>query len=96
MWWERFIGQFFGLTIGCVAIIAGAYTAVNGAQVAGAFIGTAGVTGLVAVFVMGRTLSGRRAALEDEQTRRDSVIAQMLAEQRPEELADGTAAATAE
>jgi uncharacterized membrane protein len=51
---ERRLGQIFGLSIGIVAIIAGVYTAVNGAQIAGSIIGGGGITGLVAVFVVGR------------------------------------------
>ena len=46
-------GQIFGLVIGIVAIVTGGYTALNGAPIPGGFIGTTGVVGLVAVFVIG-------------------------------------------
>lgn len=52
--WEARIGQVFGLLIGISTIIAGAITAINGAQWAGGFIGTGGVIGLVSVFIYGR------------------------------------------
>jgi uncharacterized membrane protein len=47
-------GQFFGLIIGLVAIIAGSVTAIYGSGLAGGFIGGGGVIGLVSVFVLGR------------------------------------------
>ncbi len=47
-------GQFFGLIIGCSAIFGAIYAATHGAQIAGAFIGTTGVTGLVTAFIVGR------------------------------------------
>lgn len=47
-------GQKYGLSIGVVAIIAGAITAVAGAPVTGSIIGGGGVIGLVSVFVLGR------------------------------------------
>ena len=46
-------GQIFGLVIGIVAIVTGGYTALSGAPIPGGFIGTAGVVGLVSVFVIG-------------------------------------------
>jgi uncharacterized membrane protein len=51
---EARLGQVFGLVIGTTSIAAGSITAIVGAPIAGAFIGTAGVTSLVAVFVIGR------------------------------------------
>lgn len=51
---ERRVGQNYGLTIGIVAIISGSITAILGSSLAGGFIGSAGVIGLVAVFVLGR------------------------------------------
>jgi len=48
------IGQIFGLVIGLTTVLAGAYTAVNGAQITGALIGTSGVVGLVSAFIVGR------------------------------------------
>ena len=50
---EVHIGQMLGFFIGAVAIVTGGYTALNGAPIPGGFIGTAGVVGLVAVFVIG-------------------------------------------
>ena len=50
---EVHLGQIFGLLIGVIAIITGGYTALNGAPIPGGFIGTAGVVGLVSVFVIG-------------------------------------------
>ena len=50
---EVHIGQMLGFLIGIIAIITGGYTALNGAPIPGGFIGTAGVVGLVAVFVIG-------------------------------------------
>ena len=50
---EVHIGQVLGFFIGAIAIVTGGYTALSGAQISGGFIGTAGVVGLVAVFVIG-------------------------------------------
>ena len=47
------IGQIFAFLIGVVTILSGSYTAMQGAQIAGGFIGTAGVVGLVSVFIVG-------------------------------------------
>lgn len=51
---ERKRGQIFGLTIGLVGIISGSILAFNDKQIAGSFIGTAGIGGIVSVFVIGR------------------------------------------
>ncbi len=55
---EKRLGQIFGLTIGVVAILAGSATVVLNSsiagEVAGGFIGSSGVIGLVSVFVLGR------------------------------------------
>ena len=51
---EALVGQIFGLIIAVVTVLAGAYAAVHGAPIAGAFIGTGGVATLAAVFVIGR------------------------------------------
>jgi len=51
---EARYGQWFGLIIGLTTVICGSVTAVLGAEVAGGVIGTTGVAGLVAVFVLGR------------------------------------------
>lgn len=50
---EVHLGQVLGFAIGVIAIITGGYTALNGAPISGGFIGTAGVVGLVSVFVIG-------------------------------------------
>ena len=50
---EVHLGQVFGFLIGVIAIVTGGYTALSGAPIPGGFIGTAGVVGLVAVFVIG-------------------------------------------
>ena len=51
---ERKRGQIFGLTIGLIGIISGSILAFNDKQIAGSFIGTAGIGGIVSVFVIGR------------------------------------------
>ncbi len=51
---ERRIGQIFGFSIGVVSIVAGSLTAILGSAIAGTFIGSAGVVGLVSVFVLER------------------------------------------
>ena len=53
---EVHLGQIFGFLIGAIAIVTGGYTALSGAPIPGGFIGTTGVVGLTAVFVIG----GRR------------------------------------
>lgn len=68
---EKSRGQFFGLVIGLVAIIAGAIVAALGQPAAGATIGGVGVAGIVAVFVIGRTLDQRiRSENPDEKSDR--------------------------
>jgi uncharacterized membrane protein len=47
-------GQHYGLVIGVTAILAGSLVALNGAEIAGSFIGCGGVIGLVATFIHGR------------------------------------------
>jgi uncharacterized membrane protein len=56
---ERRLGQWLGFFIGTIAILAGAITSIFGNPVAGGFIGTGGVVGLVAVFVLGRYMESR-------------------------------------
>lgn len=51
---EARLGQIFGFLIGTISIVAGSVTAIMGAPWPGGFIGTAGVVGLVYVFVKGR------------------------------------------
>ena len=51
-------GQVFGLVIGISALMAGTFCAYHEQQIAGSFIGTGGVVGLVSVFVLGRIKLG--------------------------------------
>lgn len=51
---ETRLGQWLAFCIGIFAIGAGSYVAAHGAEVAGAFIGSGGVIGLVSVFIYGR------------------------------------------
>ena len=53
---EVIVGQCFGLLIGLATIVAGTYLAANGSEIAGGAIGSAGVIGLVSVFVLGRSI----------------------------------------
>jgi uncharacterized membrane protein len=62
---ERARGQHYGLAIGIVAIIAGAWTGALGHQISGSIIGGGGVVGLVAVFVIGRRSNGSPEAKEE-------------------------------
>lgn len=62
---EARLGQVFGLIIGIVTIGLGAYVAVNDAQIPGSIIGGLGITGLVGVFVYGRS---RAPASQDKQS----------------------------
>ena len=54
MFSEARLGQICGFIIGLAAIIAGVYTATNGAQWPGGIIGGGGIIGLVSVFIYGR------------------------------------------
>lgn len=63
---EARMGQFFGFTIGLVAIGSGTYLALNDAQLVGGCFGTGGVIGLVAVFLKGRTPSSTNDNQADE------------------------------
>ncbi len=51
-------GQILGFAIGIAALVAGTFTATQGYEIAGSFIGTGGVVGLVSVFVLGRMKLG--------------------------------------
>lgn len=51
---ETHIGQILGFLIGVVTVGCGTYAAVHGATIAGSFIGTMGVVGLVTAFIYGR------------------------------------------
>lgn len=51
---ERRLGQTYGFSIGVISIVAGSLTVILGSPLAGTFIGSAGVAGLVSVFVLGR------------------------------------------
>lgn len=52
---SELLGQSFGLIIGLAAILGAVYAGTHGAQIAGTFIGTGGVIGLVSAFILGRT-----------------------------------------
>lgn len=52
--WETHVGQWMAFLIALFTIGTGAYTALSGAQIPGALIGSGGVIGLVAVFIYGR------------------------------------------
>ena len=48
------VGQILAFSIAVITIFVGAYTAMNGAEIAGGIIGVGGVTGLVLAFIKGR------------------------------------------
>ena len=64
------LGQVCGLSIGVFAIGGAVFCSVRGAQIAGAFIGTTGVTGLVTAFILGRTflMKQRQQEIRQQQT----------------------------
>lgn len=47
-------GQLLAFSIGVIALLVGSYTAIHGGQIAGTFIGTSGVVGLVSAFLYTR------------------------------------------
>ena len=51
---ETKTGQMLGFFMGIFTIGCSTYAAVNGAEIAGGFIGTGGVASLVTVFIYGR------------------------------------------
>ena len=53
-----------GFGIGTIAILGAVYAGVHSAQVVGSFIGTAGVTGLVSVFILGRRSLAKQKEIE--------------------------------
>lgn len=61
---SELLGQIFGLAIGLSAILGAVHAATHGAQWAGSFIGTAGVTGLVSAFILGRRYLGQQKEQE--------------------------------
>ena len=63
---SELLGQVFGLAIGISAISGAVIAAVHGAQIAAAFIGTSGVTGLVTAFIVGRNLLMKQMHQEHE------------------------------
>lgn len=56
-----------GPLIGIAAITGAVICAIHGAQLAGAFIGAAGVTGLVTAFILGRTMLMKQMQMEFKQ-----------------------------
>ena len=69
-------GQVFGFATGLAAIGGAALAAVKGVQIAASFIGTAGVTGLVTAFMMGRHALLK---LKQEDFRQQQILQQQLA-----------------
>lgn len=51
---ETHVGQWLAFVVALFTIGVGAYTALHGAQIPGALIGSGGVIGLVTVFIYGR------------------------------------------
>ena len=47
-------GQLFGLVITLMALVVGAYVAVQGREVAGSILGTGGISAIVLTFILGR------------------------------------------
>lgn len=64
---SEFWGQFFGFSMGSIAILGAVFAAVHGAQIAASFIGTTGVGGLVSAFILGRTYFLKQKKQEFEQ-----------------------------
>lgn len=56
-------GQNYALIIGLFSIAAGTFAAIMGAEIAGGFIGSTGVVGLVTAFII-----GRRPPVRDDQS----------------------------
>jgi uncharacterized membrane protein len=61
---SELLGQIFGFGIGAIAICGAVYACVHGAQIGGGLIGTSGVTGLTAVFVLGRRYLAQQKQME--------------------------------
>lgn len=76
----EFFGQIFGLIIGMFAIGMAAYAGVHGAQWTGTFIGTAGVTGLVTTFILGRQMYMKQKRQDAELARQNAQTATSLAQ----------------
>ncbi len=64
---SEILGQIFGLAIGITAIVCATFAAIHGAQIAAAFIGTTGVTGLVTAFIVGRNMLLKAKRLDFDQ-----------------------------
>ncbi|WP_430468756.1 DUF2335 domain-containing protein [Vreelandella titanicae] len=58
-------GQLFSLSIALCSLIAGVTLTAQGAEVAGGIIGSAGIIGVVAIFVLSRVLDRRTAMSKD-------------------------------
>lgn len=59
-------GQTFGFSIGVIATFVGGIAALLGAPLAGGFIGCAGVTGLVSVFITGKHYEAKQIKNTEE------------------------------
>lgn len=51
---ESFLGQFFAFSIALFTVSAGAYVTIQGAEIPGSILGTAGLAAIVYVFIQGR------------------------------------------
>lgn len=65
-WDQKKRGQIFGLIIGLVAFATAIIMTLKGSPLAGGFIGSSGVIGLVAVFVLGRRPSKDSSENQDQ------------------------------
>lgn len=52
---EARIGQFCGLALGVICVLAGTFAVLRGHDVAGTLIGGAGLGGIVTAFIVGRS-----------------------------------------
>jgi uncharacterized membrane protein len=69
IFYERVIGQVFGLIIGLAGLFAAAYIAVNGSPTAGAVVGGATLASMVGAFIVGRS-NGKPPVHSDEEENR--------------------------
>ena len=69
IFYERVIGQVFGLFIGLAGLSAAAYIAVNSSPTAGAVVGGATLVSMVTAFIVGRA-NGKPPVRDDEEVDR--------------------------
>jgi uncharacterized membrane protein len=67
-------GSIFGLTIGLAALGVAIAAIIMGSPMAGGFIGTTGVTGLVTSFILGRTMLSKQRRQDQEHQRELAAI----------------------